>query len=125
MSISRWGGLKISLGYAVVSSIILILSYAPNDWRRPEPPHIHVTTAVALNLVGAVLVGMLVDFLKPLATSRSRAAGIPFLIGLPVMPLVYFTVYHKTFMPGQFVGGLLIIGFFGACFGATAWLPED
>jgi hypothetical protein len=118
-------GMKAALAYAGISSAIAAAQYAPNDWHRPSYPHIHILAAVSLNVAGAVIVGLMVDQLKHLATTRLRSAAIGFTVGVPLMLLVYLTVYPKSFSVGQILAALLLGGAMGAAYGAVIWLQDD
>ena len=101
------------------------LQYAPNGWRRPTPPHIHLAATVALNFVGAVLIGSLVARLQPWATSRLRATAVGVVASLPCVPLVYLTVYPTHLRPLQLAVAVAAIAVVGAMFGAGLWEGED
>lgn len=123
----RWpgAGVRSAVLYAVVSSIIAAAQYAPNEWRRPSPPHLHILETVLLNLVGAVLVGFIIDLLHEWATSRLRSALVGVIASLPTVPLVYFTFYPRHLQLFQVAIAMGAMGVIGAMFGAGLWESDD
>jgi len=119
------GALKFSLGYAMIASVVSALTYAANDWRRPDPPHIHLGAAVVANLLGGVFVGMVVDQVKHLLTTRLRAAIAGGVIAIPLLALTYVGLYSPSYTWREMWLLLGVSLLFGGVIGAAAWLPDD
>lgn len=119
------GALKFSLGYALIASVMSAITYAPNDWRRPDSPHIHLGTAVVFNLLGGLFVGMVLDQVKHLLITRLRAAMAGGLIAIPLFTLVYFGLYSPSYTWREAWLLLTVSMIVGGAIGAAAWLPEE
>ncbi len=117
--------MKYAMLYATGSSLVAAVQYSQSGWVRASPPHLPIGVTVSLNFVGAAMVGLLGDRVRPQATTRWRAAGLGAVVSLPVFPLVYLTAMPGSMTLRQIVSAVALCGVVGAMFAAAGWLPDE
>ncbi len=114
-----------ALGYAVLSSLGTTLSYAMNDWESPRFTKVPLAVNLGVNVLAAVMIGLIIDGIKGRITTRWRAVGVGVAMGIVVMSAVYFTVLPVSLSGRQLIASIGWAGLCGGTIGAAAWLPSD
>jgi hypothetical protein len=117
MRLALLGGVGISVASAI--------RYAPFGWVRPGYPHIHIVTAIVLNMVGMAIMGRFYRSIIGKVPNRLRAMEFGALICGPLAALVLLTI-NLLPVAWKDVGEMLLFGGgIGAAYGAGMWYPRQ